>query len=465
MAWVKRRRVVRQVDDAGTGFGKGKVSGFIRSRSLLGMVLMTAAAVPNVANAVDKPLTGIADPSIATSLPSQVADPLGARAPLAKAGIEYGMNYIGEFFGVLSGGIAEGSTGDGRLEGYVKVDLSKYGWQGGSVFANAFYIHGEGASTKYLGNIFAVSNVEARETVRLFEYWFEQSLLNDKLKIRIGQLAADSEFFISDNAGQFFNGTFGWPGIVASDMPAGGPAYPLATPGVRVQFGGDDDQLKLLVGVFNGSPSDPLADDPQIDNRNGTNFRLRDPALVMAETQIKYNEGLPGLLRIGAWYHFDEFAHQRTGDLLDSNYGVYGIIDQLVWRVPGTEDKGIGVFGRVSGSPSDRNVMDFYFDAGVTFSGMVPHRPDDTFGAAFGYGHISDDASDADVDAGLTVVRDYEAVLEINYTAEIIPGWVVIPDFQYIWHPGGNVGIDPDDAASPAVENAAVLGVRTVVNY
>lgn len=431
--------------------------------SLLISILAAIAALPTGARAVDKPLTGVADLSIATSLSPRVADPLKMRAPLANAGIVYGFNYIGEFFSVVSGGLKEGTTGDGRLEGYVKVDFSKYGWNGGAISANAFYIHGEGASAKYIGSIFAVSNVEARETLRFFEYWFEQSLFNDKLKIRLGQVAADSEFFISDYAGQFFNGTFGWPGITASDMPAGGPAYPLATPGARMQFGGDDDRLKLLVGVFNGSPADPLAEDPQIDNRHGTSFRLNDPPLVKAEAQIKYNDakaswGLPGVLRVGAWYHFDDFAHQRTAEPLGNDYGVYGVIDQLVYRLPGREDKGIGVFGRLAVSPSD-------VDAGVKVSAIVPHRPDDSFGGAFAHGRISDEASAADIDAGLAVVRSYEALLELNYAAQIVPGWVVIPDFQYIWNPGGEVALDDDDPSSPEVEDAAVLGVRTVLNY
>ena len=175
--------------------------------------------------------------------------------------------------------------------------------------------------------------------------------------------------------------------------------------------------------------------------------------------------GLPGVLRVGAWYHFDDFAHQRTAEPLGNDYGVYGVIDQLVYRLPGREYKGIGIFGRLAASPSDRNLMDLYVDAGVKVSGMVPHRPDDSFGAAFAYGRISDEASAADIDAGLAVVRSYETLLELNYAAQIVPGWIVISDFQYIWNPGGDVALDDDDPSSPEVEDAAVLGVRTVLNY
>jgi porin len=131
------------------------------------------------------------------------------------------------------------------------------GWKGAVVHANAYYIHGIGPSTERIGNIFTVSNIEGDETFRLFELWFEQTLLQDKLKVRFGSLAADSEFFISDTAALFLNTTFGWPGATAANMAAGGPAYPLTSLGVRVQYA-PTDNLTILAAVFNGSPADPF---------------------------------------------------------------------------------------------------------------------------------------------------------------------------------------------------------------
>jgi hypothetical protein len=43
----------------------------------------------------------------------------------------------------------------------------------------------------------------------------------------------------------------------------------------------------------------------------------------------------------------------------------------LVWRVPNTkEPKGVGIFGRVIGGPTEQNLADFYADGGITFSGL-----------------------------------------------------------------------------------------------
>jgi carbohydrate-selective porin OprB len=53
------------------------------------------------------------------------------------------------------------------------------------------------------------------------------------------------------------------------------------------------------------------------------------------------------------------------------DFGVYGVIDQMLWRWPDDDPKkGIGGFARVAASSSDRNLMSFYAEAGVNFMGM-----------------------------------------------------------------------------------------------
>ena len=145
------------------------------------------------------------------------------------------------------------------------------------------------------------------------------------------------------------------------------------------------------------------------------------------------------------------------------NHGLYAMIDQMIYRVPGADPtSGISIFARIAGSPSDRNQIDFYADAGLVFTGMIPARPSDVVGIAFAYSRISNDAAGFDRDSGLAIVRNYESVLEISYTAEIAKGWMLQPDLQYFWNPGGNV---PDETGLRSVDNATVLGLRTSLSY
>ncbi len=185
----------------------------------------------------------------------------------------------------------------------------------------------------------------------------------------------------------------------------------------------------------------------------------------MIEGAYKYNQSgrLPGTVKLGGWNHFGDFEHQRfdsggaliavtgrPGRPLDNDWGLYGIIDQLIWRLPGSEDpKGVALFGRVIGAPDDRNLVDFYADGGITFSGMIPGRPDDAFAIGFAYTGISNQVRAYDIDLGEPVARNYEALLEICYTMQLAKGWTLQPDFQYIWQPGGNVPTNPAMAPSP----------------
>ena len=66
-----------------------------------------------------------------------------------------------------------------------------------------------------------------------------------------------------------------------------------------------------------------------------------------------------------------------------------------------------------------------------------------------------------DIDSGLPVARNYEALLEICYTMQLTTGWTIQPDFQYFWQPGGNVTNDN----GKVIENAAVFGARTAISF
>jgi porin len=413
-----------------------------------------------LAAADDKPQTGVPDDSIAQGS----NDPV--RAAFAEHGILYGIKWIGEYWNVAKGANSNGSNFDGRLEVYTDVDLEKLvGWKGGTIHANAYYIHGIGPTAERIGNIFTVSNIEADEAFRLFELWFEQSMRQDKLKVRFGSLAADSEFFVSDTATQFLNTTFGWPAATANNMAAGGPAYPLPSLGVRVQYA-PTDNLKILAAIFNGSPADPFAPDPQKDDPHGTSFRLEDPPLIMVEGQVKYDVGLPGALKLGGWKQFNHYAPEFLNPgILATDYGIYGIVDQQIWKP--SDDKSVSIFARVAGSPDKQSLISAYVDTGIVFSGFVSGRTKDTFGAAFGYGKIPDDLRRAQADPAnpnfSDVIFDYEAVLEVNYIAQICSGFSIVPDFQYIWNPGGRI---PSEANPTKPEqDAAVFGVRTNVGY
>ncbi|HVZ53159.1 MAG TPA: carbohydrate porin [Pseudolabrys sp.] len=391
----------------------------------------------------------------------------GARTALKeKSGIDITLNYIGETFSVLSGGLNRGSTYEGRIEFSVDTDLAKLiGWNGATTHVTVYQIHNGGRDAlDNVGSISDPSNIDALATTRLFTAWYQQNFYDDKISVRLGQLAADDEFIISPTAGGLINGTFGWAALFAADMLSGGPAYPVATPGVRVAVK-PTDELTVLAAVFNGNPAGAGCDgDPQACNRYGLDFKMTGGALAMSELQYAINQdkkaaGLPGVYKLGAWYANTDFPDAYSGVLNKSgDWGVYGVADQMVWR---GRESSVNLFMRGGFSPSDRNLVSYYIDGGFGIKGLVPGRADDvlTFGAA--YIKVSSDVADFDRDNG-DAVRSAETVLELSYQAQLAPWWVLQPDLQYIIKPNG--GQNPDNPKL-SYDHAFLVGLRSTIKF
>ena len=455
-----------------------------RERPIHFAVLATLAvtgAAPSLAQNAPSAM-GITEPSIATSLPHN-GDPTGLRKRLYDYGVSYNVIYTNDVLSNLSGGIQRGTIDQGKFEGQLLVNLEKLaGWKDTTFYANAFGIYNTGRIRRdYVGGMNTIAAIEATPTVRLSELWIERWI--GPVSFRIGQLAADAEFFYSDLSQIFLQSD--WPTIGAVNLPSGGPAYPLSALGARIKYEFPKD-ASLLLAIFNGDPAGPCLDDPDTCNLYGVNFRLQDPAFMLGELQFRRNRGkgesgLATTLKIGGWSHLGQFADKRfdnTGMLLASptstgvplmhrgDYGIYAVIDQQIYRPQGgSADSGIAVFSRGSISPqSDRNLVNFYIDGGIVFAGLVPKRPNDTFGASAIFARFSDSIRGFDQDrinfgTLFTPARDYEFNLELTYVAQIVPGWTVQPVYTSIWHPSqpSQIGIRSPDAQ--------VAGIRSVIRY
>ncbi|WP_246696902.1 carbohydrate porin [Methylobacterium planeticum] len=461
-------------------------------------------AIGSEAGAGGDPQTSVAQPVFSARRSAEVTtsiqdllgpagDPGGYRAYLRTRGIVYDLIYFTEAVHTARGGMRRGTATLGLVDIDVDIDLDAFaGWKGGSLHTTFYQIHGTGASRSFVGNLLTVSDIEALSASRLNELWFEQSLFEGRVAVRIGQLATDTEYMVSQTGILFTNGSFGWPAILATDITSGGPSYPLAAPGVRVKVV-PNANLSFQGGLYDGDPGGPdrfgREPDPQRRNRSGTRFPLSDPALAIAEVSYAYNiepgaKGEPGTVTLGGWYRFGRFnalgqdangrsladpASSGVGRRLRGDSGVYGLIDQTIYREPNDPNDGASVFLRASGSPGDRNLIDFYLDGGIAYRGLLPGRSDDTMGLAVGYAHIARGAHRLDVEAvvlgeGPRPRRSMEAVVEATYQAVLGPGVALQPSVQYVFKPGGGIG-NPRDPDGARIRNATILGLRATIRY
>jgi porin len=423
----------------------------------------------------------------------------GVRPFLGKYGVTLGLQETSEVFGNVTGGVQRGAAYDGVLLMGLGVDTEKaFGWAGGTFNISALQIHGRSLTANNLLTLQTATGVEADRSTRLWELWYQQAFFDGRFDVKVGQQSLDQEFTLSSYSGLFINAAMGWPVLPAVDLYAGGPAYPLATLGVRLRAK-PMDGLTILAGVFDdNAPGGPFDDDSQVRGaaQSGTKFNLRTGALFIAEVQYAINQpaegatdhanpptGLPGTYKLGAWFDTASFPDQRfddthlsladplsTGDpfMRRHNFSVYGVVDQMVWRESPDSPRSVGVFARLMGAPGDRNVVDFSVNAGVVLKAPLPGRDDDSFGVGFGIANVSGRARGLDQDTAFFTgmpypVRGAETFIEVTYQYQATPWLTVQPDFQYFFTPSG--GIPNPNEPTRRVGNEAVFGMRTNIVF
>ncbi len=434
----------------------------------------------------------------------------GARDWMARHGITLDIQEVDELWGNTSGGTASGDDGangsgtgpayDGMTMPTLTVDLEKLiGLKGGLFNISALQLRGRSISQDHLSVYNPVSGFEADRSTRLFELWYQQSFLGGKLDVKIGQQDLDTEFLISDYGSLYLNSNFGWPMAPSVNLYAGGPSWPLASPAVRIRYRPTDQFTVMFAaaddnppgntsnsfGIQGGNPVDPTNQNAN-GNASGTKFNMGTGALLMTELQYAINPqpddmskvtqdpGLPGIYKLGGFYdtgRFPDYRYNTAGQSLGANGGeprmdrgnwmVYGIVDQMLWRPSLQSPQSVGVFARATGNNGDRNMISFAVDAGVNLKAPFKGRDNDTLGVGWGLGRATYGLRDYDRTGG-SHPQGTENHLEVTYQAQVMPWWVMQPDFQYIWNPSGGIA---DWGGYKRIGNEAIFGLHSSITF
>lgn len=423
--------------------------------------------------------------SFPAALPAQAEERCEEGQPLAD-GLCLSAEAALDVLGNIRGGVRRGAAATGLIRLGLDADLDALaGLDGWRFHISAFGIYGRQPGPTLTGGLAPPSNIEALSTFRLNEIWLQRDL-DGWGSIRFGHLAADSEFAGAETSGKLISTAFGWPAMLANALPGGGPAFPLAVPGLRLALGDPEAGSGLRFGLFAGDPAGRPgeATDPQRHNRYGTNFSLAGGALMMAEAvtggTAPGSGPRPWVAKLGAWYHTAGVDAQRRDaaglSLADpagsgvpqrygQNYGGYAVGEATLWR---GEAGSLGLFARVFAAPSDRNLIGLQMDAGLAWRGPFG-RADDTLSFGVSLARIGSAARGLDRDRQAfgeeRTRRDHETVLEVNYDFAVVPGHLSLrPVVQWIGHPGAR---EPDDrvSATRPLKDAFLLGLRVTATF
>src|ERR1035438_9937148 len=124
----------------------------------------------------------------------------GVRTDLSKHGVDFEFFYAASLPDNLAGGLQHDMIYQGALLMMLDLDSEKLlGYHGGSLHVGSLWLNGEKPfSDQYVGDLNKVNLIDFPNSFRLWEIWYQQKFLNDKLSLKFGNLVVDEDFIVPD---------------------------------------------------------------------------------------------------------------------------------------------------------------------------------------------------------------------------------------------------------------------------
>lgn len=258
----------------------------------------------------------------------------GTRDMLELAGISFHGSIVLEGFNNFMGGIRSGEVvGASTIDLSVGLDAGRlFGISGGELYADLEEHAGEDPSDAIAGDLQVFDKLNSPPYLQLFEFWYQQILFHNLLRVKIGKVDANSEFSVID---------YGLPFLSSSTQVSPTvflfPTTPDPMPAVNLFFT-PTRSFYASAGAFYGNRSDRFGDfigNPEYNQLSPYG------GFFIFETGLSWQRSFvmpfAGNLKLGTWGHNGTF--QRLDNTLQTGTGgVYAIIDQTLWRKNGSRE-------------------------------------------------------------------------------------------------------------------------------
>ena len=361
----------------------------------------------------------------------------GARPIFESHGLTINSSFLYSPF-MKTGG---GNNGESSAKGYgllnlgVSLDTEKAGlWKGGTFFALYQSKRGYGlsGSGNAMGDVFGFDGWDWRQANQISEYWYQQKLFNNKIRLKFGKQDANTDFGYLNSGWNFMNSAFS----VIPTTPM--PTYPDPAFGFMAELN-PKEWLSIRDGIY---------------SKFGVPFNITE---LEVKTKIKK---LPGRYMLGAWEMsdsngmsvtsgVDNIGNTYTNDF-NRNMGAYFNFEQMLYKEKKDDNndmQGLVFFGQFGISPSNKNDLSKYMGTGLQYIGLIPKRDKDIAGIAVGSGRFAPRLGDITSQVGS------ETAVECFYRAQITPWFYLQPDVQFIANPGG------------IYDNSVAIGLRSVITF
>lgn len=353
-------------------------------------------------------------------------------------GIEFDGSWIADTNYLFSGGIPspERWTNNSAFLLNLTVDTEKLmGWKGGLFGAELLQFNGQNTNTQ-AGVLQGYNSLPASppfNRTELYQFWFRQAFLNNKLFIRIGKQVPTIDFGnvvrpipLSNNnlAIPAVSGLIYTPVFLNSTTIGVLPGFYNSIYGITFSVV-PTKRWYFLYGLYDGS----LAQGQQTGNHAAPNFN--GTYFHIAETGFDWLLGknqLPGDFGIGAW-HQDGLIKASATLFEKSASGTYLFATQRLWyKNPGVNNVGISSFYQYGINNSGVLPFKRYLGAGLTGFGLIPTRIDDSLGAGVALSWLNQKRFS----------RATELMYQMYYQSKLMTGIYLEPVISYIPTPGAS---------------------------
>lgn len=423
----------------------------------------------------------------------------GARNSLADIGLTFNGKYSGAFFGVVDSQRGARGFWDQAIEFGAEQNFGKLlhvdALNGVKAFGQFRYRDSQLAADPnqfVQGNsMFDPTNWYSGTQFRVLSFGLEIGTgallpVKDMVVLRGGWLQPQKEFIDQPLSKLFLNNAVNSAKGVGGNIPF---SSSFSTWGGTLKVK-PAEWAYLKGGLFMTYPQATASGNHGLAYQGYNPDTTRNGLMTMVEAGLTPNIGadkLPGKYAVGGYY----YGTTKTSFMGVPGYGQYGMYfqaDQMIFREPSSEEpaplakgpsdgqslstgkdfkapvstekpklsnQGLSVFNLVTIAPENNNLFPFYFQTGLVYTGLIPHRDEDLTMLSIAYGSYSSDNIEHLQETGHTNQPNYTIFLEGGYRIQINKWAFLQPFVQYEIRPAGTT----------AVANATILGFYTGLTF
>ena len=343
------------------------------------------------------------------------------------SGFEFSAQYTADILGAVSGGLSTGTEYLDNLDVELEIDVAE-AWSvgAGTILIHGLYNNRSTFSGVRVGDLQVVSNIDAGEAWRLFEFWYE--LADTNWSRRAGLYDLNSEFDVNETGSVFLNSSHGIGAEFGQTGENGPGIFPISSLALRVAM--SIGPLTARAAVLDGVPG---------NSANAASNRIElngeEGALAVSEFELPYADS--ARLWLGYWRYSAESERLHGGTTGRGNDGWY-IGTEAGFSLGSRAANGFIRYGR---SDERFNVLASYVGVGAVITGLFETRPDDQLGIAVAAARLGDPYRDHSGSVGERASR-HETTWELTYQLRVNEYVVVQPDIQYVRNPSLSPGLD-----------------------